>query len=106
MALLSDIHIAANPKQIERTVNMTHNLKAVTEEVMAWPQRPGMVFINGDVAFKSGTTHDYAAVLGLLRPLREEGLPIHLGMGNHDDRENFWKVLRASKTVQPRLPGR
>jgi hypothetical protein len=106
VALLSDIHIAANPEQIERTVNMTHNLKAVTDEVLAWPQRPGMVFINGDVAFNSGTKHDYAAVLGLLRPLREEGLPIHLGMGNHDDRGNFWQVLRASKTVQPRLPGR
>lgn len=106
VALLSDIHIAANPKQIERTVNMTHNLKAVTDEVLAWPQRPGTVFINGDLAFNSGTPHDYAAVLGLLRPLRQEGLPIHLGMGNHDDRGNFWKVLRASKTVQPRLPGR
>ena len=64
------------------------------------------MFINGDLAFNSGTRHDYAAVLGLLRPLREEGLPIHLGMGNHDDRGNFWKVLRDSKTVQPRLPGR
>jgi 3',5'-cyclic AMP phosphodiesterase CpdA len=76
------------------------------EEVLAWPQRPGMVFINGDLAYNTGTKPDYAAVLGLLRPLREEGLPIHLGMGNHDDRGNFWKVLRASKTVQPRLPGR
>ena len=64
------------------------------------------MFINGDLAFISGTKHDYAAVLGLLRPLREEGSPIHLAMGNHDDRENFWKVLRASKTVQPSLPGR
>jgi predicted phosphodiesterase len=106
VALLSDIHIAADPKQIHNTVNMTHNLKAVTEEVMAWPQRPGTVFINGDLAFNSGTMRDYNAVLGLLRPLREEGLPIHLGMGNHDDRENFWQVLRDSKTIQPRLPGR
>jgi 3',5'-cyclic-AMP phosphodiesterase len=106
VALLSDTHIAANPEQIERTVNLTHNLKAVTDEVLAWPQRPGMVFINGDLAFNSGTKPDYAAVLGLLRPLREEGMPIHLGMGNHDDRGNFWQVLRDSKTVQPRLPGR
>jgi hypothetical protein len=106
VALLSDIHIAANPEQVERTVNMTHNLRVVTEEVMTWPQRPEMVFINGDLAFNSGTTDDYAAVLGLLRPLREEGLPIHLGMGNHDDRGNFWQVLQASKTVQPRLPDR
>jgi len=106
VALLSDIHIAANPNQIERAVNMTHNLKTVTDEILAWPQRPGRVFINGDLAFISGTKHDYAALLGLLSPLREEGLPIHLAMGNHDDRGNFWKVLRASKTVQQSLPGR
>jgi 3',5'-cyclic AMP phosphodiesterase CpdA len=106
VALLSDIHIAADPGQIHLNVNMTHNLRVVAEEVITWPQRPEMVFINGDLAFDSGTKQDYDAVLGLLRPLREEGLPIHLGLGNHDDRGNFWKVLRASKTVQPRLPGR
>jgi 3',5'-cyclic AMP phosphodiesterase CpdA len=27
-------------------------------------------------------------------------------MGNHDNRERFWKVLRSAKTVPPRLPGR
>lgn len=106
VALLSDIHIAANPNEIKRNVNMTNNLRAVTDEVLAWPQRPGAVFINGDLALDKGTRHDYAAVLGLLRSLREEGLPIHLALGNHDDRENFWQVLGHSKTVLPELPGR
>jgi 3',5'-cyclic AMP phosphodiesterase CpdA len=85
---------------------MTDNLKTVAKEVMAWPQPPDTVFINGDLAFDEGRIPDYAAVLGLLRPLREAGLPIHMGMGNHDNRENFWKILRDAKTVQPRLPGR
>jgi Icc protein len=106
VALLSDIHIAADPLKVARTVNMTNNLKTVTAEVLAWPQRPRMVFINGDLAFNDGLNGDYTAVLGLLRPLREAGFPIHLGMGNHDEREQFWKVLRADKTVQPSLPGR
>jgi predicted phosphodiesterase len=106
VALLSDIHIAANPERIIRDVNMTHNLRCVTEEIIAWPQKPEVVFINGDLAFQTGTTDEYAAVLGLLRPVREAGMPIYLGMGNHDERENFWQVLQASKTVQPSLPGR
>jgi 3',5'-cyclic AMP phosphodiesterase CpdA len=106
VALLSDIHIAADPQQIERAANMTNNLKAVTAEVLAWPQRPRLVFINGDVAFNSGTLADYAAVLGLLDPMRQEGMAVHLGLGNHDNRENFWTVLRDSKTVPARLPGR
>ncbi|MGD0815734.1 MAG: metallophosphoesterase [Verrucomicrobiota bacterium] len=106
VALLSDIHIAANPDEIKLNVNMTNNLRAVMNEVMAWPQLPGAVFINGDLALDNGRRRDYAAVLGLISPLREEGLPIHLALGNHDDRGNFWEVLRNSKTVPPRLPGR
>jgi len=106
VALLSDIHIAADPHKVAHTVNMTDNLKKATGEVLAWPQLPGTVFINGDLAFNDGEDKDYAAVLGLLRPLREAGLPIHMGMGNHDDREHFWKVMQGDKTVPPHLPGR
>src|ERR1035441_3856514 len=65
VALLSDIHIAADPYKVAREVNMTNNLRKVTEEVVAWPQLPGMVFINGDLAFNDGGKADYAAVLGL-----------------------------------------
>jgi len=106
VALLSDIHIAADPHKIARTVNMTDNLKTVTAEVLAWPQLPGTVFVNGDLAFNTGESEDYSAVVGLLRPMREAGLPIHLNMGNHDDREHFWNVLRDAKTIPPSLPGR
>ncbi len=106
IAMLSDIHIAADPLKVARTVNMTNNLKSVTAEVLALPQQPGMVFVNGDLAFNSGEIADYGAVLGLLRPLREAGLPLHLGMGNHDVREHFWKILQADKTVPAHLPGR
>ena len=106
VALISDIHISADPHKVAHTVNMTNNLKTVTAEVLAWPQRPGTVFINGDLAFNDGLDDDYTAVLGLLRPLREAGLPIHLGMGNHDDREHFWTVMQADKTIPPNLPGR
>ena len=41
VALLWDIHIAANPDQVERAVNMTHNLKTVTDEILALRQRYG-----------------------------------------------------------------
>ncbi|HZM01743.1 MAG TPA: metallophosphoesterase, partial [Candidatus Saccharimonadales bacterium] len=106
VALLSDTHIAADPNRRARGVNMTNNLRAVTAEVLAWPQAPGAVFVNGDLAFDSGGNEDYAAVTGLLRPLREGGLPIHLGLGNHDNRERFWNVLRDDKTVPADLAGR
>lgn len=106
MALFSDIHIAANPAIVARGVNMTDHFRAVTNEVLGLPQRPAMVIVNGDLAFNSGEKADYAAVVRLLEPLRQAGVPIHLSMGNHDDREHFWSVLPNEKTIPANLPGR
>src|SRR3954467_12499649 len=106
IALLSDIHISADPSRVARAINMTDHLKAVTAEVTSLPQRPGTVFINGDLAFDQGESADYEALLGLLGPLREAGMPLHLNLGNHDNREHFWTVLNRWKTVPAKLPGR
>ncbi len=106
IALLSDIHIPADPLKTARNVNMTDNLKTVVDEVVQWPELPGRVFINGDLAFNSGELGDYQSVVGLVRPMREAGLPVYLNMGNHDNREHFWTILKSSKSVQPKLPGR
>jgi len=106
IALLSDIHIAADPLKLGRSINMTEHLKQVTGEVVAWPQLPETVFVNGDLAFNSGESGDYAAVLGLLQPLREAGMPIHLNLGNHDERQHFWESMPTWKTIPKNLPGR
>ena len=99
-ALLADPHIAADPTRIERGINMTGHLKAVTQDLLAWPHRPAGVFIVGDCAFSRGEPGDYAALTGLLDPLRGDGLPLHLALGNHDQRENFWAALAAPPAVK------
>jgi hypothetical protein len=106
VALLSDIHIDADPLKVERNVNMTDHLQAAIAEVLAWPQRPGIAFVNGDLAHSNGENADYAAVTNLLRPLREGGMPVHLELGNHDNRDRFWSILQDEKTVQPNLANR
>jgi hypothetical protein len=105
-ALLSDIHIAADANLIHGNVNMTRNLRLVTEEVVARPEPVSGVLISGDLAYKSGEVADYAAVLGLLRPMREHGLPIHLALGNHDQREHFWTTLPDDKSTLVNPPAR
>jgi 3',5'-cyclic AMP phosphodiesterase CpdA len=81
-------------------------LRAVAEEVIAWPEPVSGVLINGDLAYNSGEPADYSAIPGLLRPLRERGLPIHLALGNHDQREHFWTTLRDEKSAAANLPDR
>jgi 3',5'-cyclic-AMP phosphodiesterase len=102
-ALLSDIHIAADPTKTARNTNMTDNLKTAREEILNWPSRPAGVLVNGDLAFNSGEVADYKAVAKILDPLRKDGMSIMLGMGNHDNRLRFWEALKSAKHTQPRL---
>jgi Icc protein len=92
-ALVSDIHLAANPAQLGRGINMADNFRAVAAEISGSSKRPSAVLVSGDLAFNSGEKEDYATISQLLQPVREAGIPIHLTLGNHDDREHFWSAF-------------
>ena len=102
-ALLSDPHIAADSTMISRVVNMAAHLEAAVKGVGAMPSRPAGVFVNGDCAFLSGLAGDYATFSKLIAPLREAGMPLHLTLGNHDDRDVFWSALKNAKPAAPPL---
>src|SRR5690348_1347790 len=105
-ALLSDTHIAADPMAHDRGVVMADNLKHVCNEVVALSPRPAAVLVNGDCAYHTGETADYETFLGLIRPMREHGLPLHLTLGNHDDRDHFWATLPKAEEHAKPLPHR
>lgn len=96
-ALLSDSHVAADRTKIARAVNLADRFATVVQEVLAWPQRPAGALIDGDLALDSGQTGDYATFADLLLPLRAAGIPLHLALGNHDNRERFWAALQQDK---------
>jgi len=93
-ALLADTHIAADPAVVNKTVNMTQHPAAASTEVLALPRSPAGVFVVGDCAFSKGEPGDYSQFSGLVEPMRVGGMPVHLGLGNHDQRENFWAALK------------
>jgi metallophosphoesterase superfamily enzyme len=88
-ALLSDTHIAADRKQIAAGVELAGHLQSVVERMLSLDTRPSRAFIDGDCALGSGLPGDYATLIQLLEPLRRASLPIHMALGNHDDRANF-----------------
>ncbi|HEX4263192.1 MAG TPA: metallophosphoesterase [Verrucomicrobiae bacterium] len=98
-ALFSDPHIAADRSLVHLNVNMTGHLESVVREVTALPTRPVGVLVNGDCAYNSGEKSDYAAVADLLKPLRAAQMPVHLTLGNHDNREHFWDALKTEKAA-------
>src|SRR5438105_3927119 len=89
LALLSDIHIPADPENECRKFFPWQNLKTVVPQVSE--ARPQAVLVDGDLARLTGEVADYEQVKKLLLPLAER-MPIYLGLGNHDQRENFLKV--------------
>jgi Icc protein len=97
-ALFSDPHIAADRALIHSNVNMTDHLERVVQEVLALPVRPAGIFVNGDCAFNDGQKEEYATFTSLIKPLRE--MPIHLTVGNHDNRENFWAALETEQAAK------
>jgi 3',5'-cyclic AMP phosphodiesterase CpdA len=90
LALLSDTHVAADPKSEYRKFLPAENLKLAVSQVVE--TRPEAVLLDGDAARLTGEKEDYDAVKVLLAPLVEQ-CPIYMALGNHDHRENFLKVF-------------
>lgn len=105
-ALLSDIHIAADRELMARGINMTRHLQTVSADVLALSRRPAGVVVTGDCAYNSGQTEDYRQVADLLQAIREGQMPVHLALGNHDNRERFWEALPQEKAAQKPLAER
>lgn len=105
-ALFSDIHIAADTSLVRFDINMADHLRAAVAGVRALSSSPAGVLVNGDCAFNHGLAEDYTVVTDLLKPLSEAGLPLHLTLGNHDDREVFWNAIKDARPATPALASR
>lgn len=98
IAVLNDTHIGEKqPAESAVPANLRHTI----ESLLALPGRPAAVVINGDLALKDGQRGDYVHFARLLEPLRTAGVPVHLTMGNHDDREVFYEVLQQERPSAP-----
>jgi Icc protein len=99
-ALLSDPHIAADRATINRGAKLADKLAAAVKEVLALPTLPANALVNGDCSLKNGQPGDYATLSALLKPLREAGVPIHLTLGNHDDRTVFRTAVENGRNAE------
>tara|TARA_B100000902_G_scaffold398651_1_gene466248 strand:- start:407 stop:1354 length:948 start_codon:yes stop_codon:yes gene_type:complete len=115
VALLADTHISADPnlsypgtkwpgssvlEDEHERVNMAQCLAESAKSVISLNPRPAHLIINGDCAMGRGTEAEYKELLRLLAPIRVAGITIHVSIGNHDNRENLWKLLPFLKKEQ------
>jgi 3',5'-cyclic-AMP phosphodiesterase len=99
VALLSDSHIGEKAEATDRDCNMADRLKTVAAEVAKLAPKPACAVVNGDLAHKTGTATEYTLFASLIEPVREAGIPLHLGLGNHD---NFTRFAEGLEKLRPK----
>lgn len=115
VALLADTHISADPNLVypgtkwpgspvkeseHEGVNMADCLAQTAKSVIALNPRPAHLIVNGDCALSNGKAAEYKEFLRLVEPIRAAGITVHVTIGNHDNRENLWKLLPFLKKEQ------
>lgn len=95
--LISDIHIDADRKMAKMKTNPWDNFRRAAVDILKTmaENRPAAALINGDLTHHQGNPEDYVTLIDAVAPIRAAGLPVHMAMGNHDNRGHFWKALPA-----------
>jgi 3',5'-cyclic AMP phosphodiesterase CpdA len=105
-ALLADTHIAGNENETARGIKMYDHLNRIVDELLAENPRPTGVIINGDCAHRKGHKEDYATLRKPIDRLVNAGLPVHMTMGNHDNRIPFYAAFANQKPETQFVPGK
>ena len=90
-AWLSDTHVSADRAATMHGQVMHDNLRAVVADIAGATDRPRGILVDGDMALHDGQPGDYRAFLDAFGPCRR--VPLHLALGNHDDRANVRAAL-------------
>ncbi len=107
LALLADTHVWADPERVHRGIRSVETAAAACRQVRALGPLPAHMIIAGDCAADAGEPGDYATLGRLLKPLREAGVTVHLVLGNHDHRENFYAAFPGSRPEgEPAVAGK
>jgi Icc protein len=93
LAFLSDTHVAADPETRFRGFHPYRNLQEITAEIAS--DLPDGLVITGDLARSKGGVEAYTSFKSLLAPLAQKR-PIYLGVGNHDNRDDFLHAFENS----------
>jgi len=95
--LISDTHICTHREYTYRDTKPAETFAKTVGQVLALDPRPAGIIISGDLAGHQGLPENYKLIKELYLPIREAGIPLHLVLGNHDHRENFWTAFPEDK---------
>jgi 3',5'-cyclic AMP phosphodiesterase CpdA len=99
--LLADTHIPGDPDTAngKPPIKPVEKLRIMREDVLGLDYTPAGLLIAGDCAYLHGQHEDYVTLKEELQPLVDKNIPLHMSMGNHDNRERFWGVFSEHRTL-------
>jgi hypothetical protein len=100
--LLSDIHVNGVKGD---AVYQREKFACVVGEILKLTPLPSRAVVFGDLAWLFGRKEDYLQSLPYLKQLEDAGIPVTIGMGNHDRRSTFLEV-HPSYLERTKVPGR
>lgn len=89
---LTDLHLLATDEEQIYGQSPTHKLQRVIERVRAMEIKPAFWLITGDLV-NNGHPAEYQNLNRLLPILHSFGVPVLLGLGNHDARGPFRQLV-------------
>jgi 3',5'-cyclic AMP phosphodiesterase CpdA len=99
LALMSDVHIPADRLPGARGYDACQQLLRAVPDVLS--AKPDGLIVTGDLARHEGEVADYEVFLELIEPIKDT-MPVYLALGNHDNRDNFYAVVKNLQgSMQP-----
>ena len=96
--ILNDTHIG---EKHAATSRHPKHLSQAVRHIISQKKKPAAVIVNGDLAMAAGQPGDYRHFAKLIQPLRNAKIDVHLTMGNHDNRNQFYRVMKNEKSKEP-----
>ncbi len=100
--LLSDIHV---PGELKDDLYSHAKFARVVADILRMDPLPARAVIFGDLAWLHGQKADYLRSAPEIKLLRDAGIAVTIGMGNHDRRSAFLEVYPEHATTT-KIPGR
>ena len=96
VALISDTHIHTDWSNSYRGFTPSRNLASIVSQILSSDAQ--IAFLCGDAARANGQKGDYENLKQLVDPIAKK-MPLHIALGNHDDRVNFMSVFGSSNVA-------
>lgn len=94
---LSDPHILAGAGRLHG-IDPAEQLRRTLDHLLGLPIAPVFCLITGDLT-QDGAAESYRQLRALLAPLADRGIPLLVGLGNHDCRVHFRQGFLEQKTA-------